>query len=1188
MSLVSPGVQVTVDDQSQYVTTTASSVPLIIVASAQDKQSGTSTSVASATTSANAGKLYQVTSQRDLLTLYGTPTFYQTTDGTPIHGYELNEYGLQAAYSTLGVTNLAYILRADIDLANLVGTTSRPRGKYADGAIWLNPTKLGSTGVSVLQNANSATKKYVQATVQFKEYISEYSTSDGSPLWSATTGTIAVNPFQNTFAPHNSSTYWYKTDDAWVKLGSKEWQDQVPAMTTPFGISNDERTFVLMYGTGYSNITPEFSVSIIVPPQTDASGFAALINAKGIEAIRAQADGTTLNVFLKDDRAYPWFIFRSPAAPTNSLRRMAPFMQLGGTSGTGLKSIKNTQWANGTIWLDTESKLSTKLTYVLNKMVASKWVQQTVNVYNSDAEANYSLDKAFGGTSISEGSFYLRANSNDFTDTYQSSSVVPYTLYERQTAGKTVILGTDETPTIISGSQIKIAVSIPLTATMTPYYTLTLNNLTNGAAKGFAAKINAHSVLKEYISASEVNGAIQITHLTGGSIWLDDTDASGTSNGVIAGYGLDNTAYSQTGPLITYSFTNKASTTSGSGTGATFNVTRLAESYVVTVSNDGAGYAVDDDVFVAGTLLGGTTENNLSLKVVSVDGTGSITSLAIASGSPAAPKYATELSNWKQVDSLLVNNSIPYIDPTTGTLWNYSSTTEADILVNVNGTWKGYRNVYFGTDGLPELDETGNNADTPATDPNGPIFAATAPTYQTDGTDLVYGDLWIDTSDTLNYPALYRWQQDENSEDLWVKIDLTDQVNPSGILFADVRWAGSQIIDPISDPVATIKSLLTSNYKDIDAPAADLYPSGMIVWNTRRSGNNIKKFVKNYFNETDFPDITLPTVKNSWVSVSGKNSAGVAYFGRKAMRNAVVEAMRSVVNTSTEIREESIQYTLIAAPGYPELQPDLVTLNNDKGELAYIIGDTPMRLSDSATEISAWAQNKASAASTGEDGLVTLDVNLGLFYPSGITTDLLGNEIVVPASHMALRTFIRSDAMSYPWFAAAGTRRGTIDNVNNIGYLDPETGEFQVVKNRVEIRDILYTNNINPLTYLNGVGLVNYGNKNSKDTSSAWNRTNVSRLINYLRAKVELAARPFIFEPNDELTRSEVREVINSIMIDLVGKRGITDYIVQCDSANNTPERIDRNELWIDIAVIPMKAIEFIYIPIRLVNTGDI
>lgn len=1188
MSLVSPGVQVTVDDQSQYVTTTASSVPLIIVASAQDKQSGTSSSVASATTSANAGKLYQITSQRDLLTLYGTPTFYQTTDGTPIHGYELNEYGLQAAYSALGVSNLAYLLRADIDLSSLVGTTSRPRGKYADGAIWLNPTKLGSTGASVLQNANSATKKYAQATVQFKEYISEYSTSDGSPLWSATTGTIAVNPFQNTFAPHNSSTYWYKTDDSWVKLGSREWQDQIPTMVTTFTQSSSDRTFTILYGTGYSNVTAHFTIVIDVPAFTDAEGFAALINAKGFESVRAFADGTSLSIFINDDRMYPWIIFRTPTSSDNVIRRMAPFAQLGGTSGVGIKTIKNTRWSNGSIWIDTESKLTTKLDYVLSKMTSGKWVKQTVSVFNSDTEANYALDKTFGGMSIPQGAYYIRAGSSDFSNDFQFSTVTPFTLYERKVNGKTEVLGTDDTPTIISGSQIKIAVSIPLTATMTPYYTLTLDNLTSGAAKGFAAKINAHTVLKEYISASAVDGAIFITHQTGGTIWLDDTDSSGTSSGVIVGFGLNNTSNSQTGPLITYTYTSKVSTTNGSGTGATFDVTRLAESYIVNVNNDGSGYDVNDDVFVAGTLLGGTTENNLTIKVVSVDGSGSITSVAVSSGTPATPKYATELSNWKQVDSLLVNNSTPYIDPASGTLWNYSSTTEADIMVNVNGTWKGYRNVYFGTDGLPELDEAGNNAETPATDPNGPLFAATAPTYQSDGTDLVYGDLWIDTSDILNYPALYRWQQDENSEDLWGKIDLTDQVSPSGILFADMRWAGTQIIDPISDNIVPIKNLLTTNYKDIDAPDADLYPSGMIVWNTRRSGNNIKKFVKNYFNETDFPDVTLPIVKNAWVSVSGKNSAGVAYFGRKAMRNAVVEAMRSVVSTSTEIREESIQYTLIAAPGYPELQPDLVTLNNDRGELAYIIGDTPMRLSDSATEISAWAQNKASATSTGEDGLVTLDVNLGLFYPSGITTDLLGNEIVVPASHMALRTFIRSDAMSYPWFAAAGTRRGTIDNVNNIGYLDSETGEFQVVKNRVEIRDILYTNNINPLTYLNGVGLVNYGNKNSKDTSSAWNRTNVSRLVNYLRAKVELAARPFIFEPNDELTRSEVREVINSIMIDLVGKRGITDYIVQCDSANNTPERIDRNELWIDIAVIPMKAIEFIYIPIRLVNTGDI
>ena len=59
-------------------------------------------------------------------------------------------------------------------------------------------------------------------------------------------------------------------------------------------------------------------------------------------------------------------------------------------------------------------------------------------------------------------------------------------------------------------------------------------------------------------------------------------------------------------------------------------------------------------------------------------------------------------------------------------------------------------------------------------------------------------------------------------------------------------------------------------------------------------------------------------------------------------------------------------------------------------------------------------------------------------------------------------------------------------------------------------------------------------------------------------------------------------------MIDLVNKRGIYDYLVVCDLTNNTPARIDANELWCDIAIEPVKAVEFIYIPVRLKNTGEI
>jgi hypothetical protein len=311
-------------------------------------------------------------------------------------------------------------------------------------------------------------------------------------------------------------------------------------------------------------------------------------------------------------------------------------------------------------------------------------------------------------------------------------------------------------------------------------------------------------------------------------------------------------------------------------------------------------------------------------------------------------------------------------------------------------------------------------------------------------------------------------------------------------------------------------------------------------------------------------------------------------MGRKAQRAMVVEAMNAIVATNTDVRDEDNFFNLMAAPNYPELQPTMVTLNNDRGMTGYIIGDTPLRLAATATGIQAWATNAAGATSTGEAGCVTRDTYLGLFYPSGITADLSGNLVAVPSSHMMLRTFLRNDSIAYPWLAAAGTRRGIIDNATNIGYLDAATGEFQTIKTSLGLRDVLYINFINPMVFFTGVGLLNYGNKTSFNSSSALDRSNVARLVAYIRRQLTLAARPFVFEPNDAITRAQIGGVVQTLMADLVAKRGLYDYLVVCDDSNNTPARIDRNELWIDVAVEPVKAAEFIYIPVRILNTGEL
>jgi hypothetical protein len=413
-------------------------------------------------------------------------------------------------------------------------------------------------------------------------------------------------------------------------------------------------------------------------------------------------------------------------------------------------------------------------------------------------------------------------------------------------------------------------------------------------------------------------------------------------------------------------------------------------------------------------------------------------------------------------------------------------------------------------------------------------------------------------------------------------------VSQNGVLFADARWAPNGTTDPITDPFPTIVSLLTSNYLDLDAPDPALYPEGMLLWNTRRSGYNVKSFQLDYFNGISFPDDTLPAVTNTWLTASGNKSNGSMYSGRLAQRQMVVEALKSGIDTSLGAREDIAVYTLIATPAYPELIPNMIALSNERNNTLFVVGDTPMRLAGNGNDLVAWATNNSGLGIPTEDGQIATSNYAATFYPSCQTTDLGGNLVVQPPSHMMVRTIIRSDEVSYPWLAPAGTRRGVIDNALQLGFIAAATGEFQPLSVNQALRDILYEQNVNPITFVNGVGITNFGNKTSRAVTTALDRINVARLVAFLRGRLEEIGKLYLFEPNDQITRNEITNTCNSLMIDLISKRAIYDYLVVCDLSNNTPARIDRNELYVDIAIEPVKAVEFIYIPLRIKNTGEL
>jgi hypothetical protein len=473
------------------------------------------------------------------------------------------------------------------------------------------------------------------------------------------------------------------------------------------------------------------------------------------------------------------------------------------------------------------------------------------------------------------------------------------------------------------------------------------------------------------------------------------------------------------------------------------------------------------------------------------------------------------------------------------------------------------------------------------TDHNGPIVSATRPKTQSNGTSpLADMDLWVDTSDLENYPLLKRYN---DAFKRWDLVDTTDQTTEAGILFADARWSGAGD-DVMPD---SIQTLLTYDYLDPDAPDPALYPQGMLLWNTRRSGFNVKRFVQNYIDtyadNRRFGNVSMSDYyPHRWVTESGNQTDGSGSFGRHAQRKVVIQSLQAMVNSNETIRDtERNSFNLLAAPGYPELIGEMINLNNDRGLTAFVVGDSPARLNPSATNLNNWGTNLAGSLQDDDMGLVSKDEYMGVFYPWGFTSDNLGRDIAVPPSHMICRMIALNDQVAYPWFAPAGTRRGGITNATAVGYVTAE-GEFSSVALNDGQRDTLYNVAVNPITYFTGAGLVNFGQKTRARGASALDRINVARLVIFLRNQLNKLAKPYIFEPNDKITRDEIKQQIESLLLELVGQRALYDFLVVCDESNNTPNRIDRSELHVDIAIEPVKAVEFIYIPVRLKNTGEI
>ena len=1127
MALTSPGVEVSVINESFYVPSDAGTTPLFIVASSQDKTNGAGDGTAAGTTTANANTAYLISSQRELTETFGDPKFYTDASGNPLHGYELNEWGLQAAYSFLGVANRAYVLRANVDTNGLIGSASAPTAAPTDGTYWFD---LASSTYGIFE-WSATDQAFTTITPILITSTSDLvgAVSTGAPKTSiGTIGQYAIN------TTHVSNKIYKKTaSNTWVIVGSEDWSLSLPVVTVASGTTvTSGNTFVMNGvtitpgGTALSDVATAIGSNVTNVSASVNSTTGNLEIFHNGKALGDSSGGTATIRFEEGNGVL------AELGITAGLKNGVKFLQDKHTNRPTWKTADENR-PNGSVWFKTTSANSgANLVSKVYSTSDASFSTVASPLYATHNSAIYNLDAAGGGANLTVGSLYAQYNITEQSMTAADASdttpnVGDFQLF-RYEGGVTTITSNDTSPSFTSGNTFTIKESIKNQEALSSAVTVTLAGT---GADDFIAAVNGAGLTN--VSASKLTtGEIVMTHALGGDFRMVDTSGTPLAD---AGFSPD-----------------------------------TAHSYGTYTANSST---LIDNLYDVPT--GETIDSSANNGIMA--------------------------SNWKRL-SYTASVSAPTNEPADGTLWYDTNSDVADIMTHNGTTWKGYAQVYS------------------STDPNGPQFSATAPTTQSDGTALVDNDLWIDTSDLENYPKLYKYNtsatlSSSNTANqvamtttgaAWVLVDKADQTTEDGIVFADARWHTSTDkaagTSTAAGTPSTIKDLLSDDFLDPDAPNPDNYPQGILLWNTRRSGYNVKEYRNSYITTTAYPGSGSTGLGNirynnesvstyypdRWVTKSSNNADGSGTFGRKAQRQVIVEQLKSEIDTNQAIREDQRGYNVIACPGYPEVMQNMINLNTDRNNTAFVVGDTPLRLTGTSTAIQNWANNTASALDNGEDGLVSSSDYLGVFYPSGLTTDNTGKQIVVPPSHMMMRTLANNDNIAFPWFAPSGTRRGVVDNATAVGYIDTASGEFQTISVTESVRDSMHEVKVNPITFFSGAGIVNFGNLTKTSASSALDRINVSRLAVYLRSQLDAIAKPFIFEPNDELTRNEIKQAIESFLLELVGQRALYDFLVVCDDTNNTPTRIDRNELYVDIAIEPVKSVEFIYIPLRIKNTGEI
>lgn len=374
-------------------------------------------------------------------------------------------------------------------------------------------------------------------------------------------------------------------------------------------------------------------------------------------------------------------------------------------------------------------------------------------------------------------------------------------------------------------------------------------------------------------------------------------------------------------------------------------------------------------------------------------------------------------------------------------------------------------------------------------------------------------------------------ETDDNAVSKYIKGSL--YYEPSGAIQYPVSNPGK--LTHFSDTVATI----------VAQPSAISYLSGASPYNASGA-----RFVK--------------LVDSTYALSGGMNGSPSAYVATVIGDSAAKTGIYA-------LDDDLLNLTIALVPGLHEqaIQNALVTLAEETTNFMAVL--SPPYAKTSVQDAIDWSNGFS------EERTAPLNSSYAAIYWPHVQTFVpaFAKDTWLDPAIYGARQIVYTAATSQLWFAPAGFIRGRLTK--------PTAVEVRLGQGE---RDAMYSggNAINPIVNFPQQGLTIFGQRTTQRNPTALDRINVRLLSIYIKKVLLASVQSYLFEPNDPVLWTSIEDTAAGILQPIKASRGIVEYRVKCDATTNTPDRVDRNELWCKVIVKPTKTAEAIVFELNLTS----